>query len=111
MASAVPPGPNKDAGFSPCGSWRVPSLPAIADPPDRVRSVVAHQQRAIRTHRYAYRPSPHVAVREHEACQEVFVLAAGVAGLVQRHADYLVAHAHRLVPRAVLGGENVSLIL
>src|SRR5271155_707654 len=91
------------------GSLR--SLSRIADSPDRVRTVVADQQRTIGRHGHAYRTSPHVAIRQDEPGEEVFILAAGMSGLVQRHADHLIAHAHRSVPGAVLGRENVSLVL
>src|SRR5271168_1245053 len=91
------------------GSLR--SLPGVADSPDRVRTVVAHQQRTIRSHGYTYGTSPDVAIRQYEAGEEVFILTAGMSGLMQRHADHLIAHTHCLVPGTVLGGENVSLVL
>src|SRR5580700_10197807 len=85
-------------------------FPRVAYSPKRVRSVVAHQKRTIRSHRYTDGTAPGVAIGQHEAGEEVFILAAGVAGLVQRNANHLVADPHRFVPGAVLGGKNVSLV-
>src|ERR1700682_2822710 len=82
----------------------------VADPPDRVRAVVGHQQRAIERGGNAYGTAPYLTVREHESGQEVLVFSASLPGLVQRHADNLVAGANGLVPRAMLGGEDVSFV-
>src|SRR5271166_5644345 len=85
-------------GFAVRGSFRYFLLSRVADSPDRVRPVVAHQQRAVGSFSHANRASPHVAIRQHEAGKEVFILTAGVAGLVQRHSDHFIPHTHRLVP-------------
>src|SRR3979411_1671585 len=83
------------------------SLTGIADFPDRVGTIVAHQQGAIGSDGDAHRPPPNTAVRQHEAGDEILVFAAGVTGLMQGHANDFISRAHRPVPRAVLGGENV----
>ena len=56
-------------------------LAGVADPPDRVRRVVAHQQRAVLRHRDADRPAPHVPFIDHEAGEEVFVFTGRFAVL------------------------------
>src|SRR5579859_4266295 len=47
---------------------------------------------------------------EDEAGDEILVLAAGAAGLVQGHADHFVASANGTVPGTVFGGENIAAI-
>ena len=88
---------------------RVRLLSRVADPPDAIAAVVGDQQRAVRRDRDADRAAPDVPVVDDEAGHEVLVFAAGVAGLVQRDANQLVADADRAVPRAVFGGEDVAL--
>src|SRR5882724_4607294 len=70
----------------------------VADAPDRVRAVVAHQQRSVLSHRNPDGPTPDVSVVHYKSGQEIFVLAAGPARLVQRHADYFITDSHRPVP-------------
>ena len=59
---------------------------------------------------HADRPAPDVAVGGDEADEEVLVLAGRLA-VLQRDADHLVAGPPGAVPRAVLGGEDVALVL
>ncbi len=54
-------------------------LAHVADPPDRVRAIVAHQQRTVGSNRHANWPSPHLPVGQHEAGQEVLVLSGRFA--------------------------------
>src|SRR6266699_5790374 len=42
---------------------------------------------------------------------EIFILSGRVSSQMQGYANQFVAHAHRSVPRSLLGGENISLIL
>src|SRR5579883_3303591 len=77
----------------------------VAHPPDRTRAVVGDEQRTVAGHGNADRAAPDGAVVEHEAGEEILILAAGARSTVARHADHFVAGARRLVPRAVLGGE------
>src|SRR4029078_12018936 len=86
------------------------ALPAGADPPDRIRCVIGHQQRAVPRDRDAHRPSPHLAVGRDEAGQKDLVIA-GRARPAHRHAKHAVAGAQRPVPRPVLGGEDVAVVL
>src|SRR5208282_2454153 len=88
-----------------------PLFSAVTHSPDRVRSVVANQQGTIRSHCHSYRTPPDVAIGQHKAREEILIVTASVAGLVERHANHLVPYAHRFVPGAVLGGENVPLVL
>src|ERR1700722_16089336 len=82
----------------------------VCDAPDGIRSVVRHQQRSVGCHRRSYRPPPDFAVVERKASQEILVVAAGMACLVERNANHFIARARGTVPRTVLGGENVALI-
>src|SRR5580704_13887614 len=86
-------------------------LARIAYPPDRVRAVVAHQQRSIGRDRDTHGTSPNLAVGRYEPGQKVFVLSRGMTGLMQRHADHFIPGARRLVPRSVRGRKKVSLVL
>ena len=54
----------------------------IADSPNCVRPVVRDQQRTVCGHCDSYRAAPDVAVVDYEAGKEIFVLAAGVSGLM-----------------------------
>jgi len=54
----------------------------VADTPDRFRAVVRNQQRPIGSDRHADRTSPDVAIVHDKAGHEIFVLAAGVSGLM-----------------------------
>src|SRR5215469_13186847 len=83
----------------------------VADSPDRIRAVVAYQQGSIRSQGDSYRTSPHVSIRQHKACQKIFIFAGRVSGLMQRHSNDLISGAHRLIPRPMLGGENVPFVL
>ncbi len=67
-------------------------------------------ERAVLRHAYAHRPPPHVAFRGDEADKKVLELA-GCLAFVHRHADDLVADAACPVPRAMLAGEGVVVIL
>src|ERR1700720_2072901 len=82
----------------------------VADAPNGVRTVIGHEERAIRSHGDADRASPDVAVVDHEPSDKILVLAAGTAGLVHGDADHLVASADGTVPRAVFGGKDIAAI-
>src|SRR5678816_3931843 len=90
---------------------RCARLAGVADPPDRVRRIVADQQRTVRRDRHANRTAPYLAAIEHEPGEKILVLAARLSALVQRHADHFVASARGAVPGAVLGRENVAAII
>ena len=52
-----------------------------------------------------HRASPDVPVVDHEAGHEILIFAAGMSGLMQRHADQFVAHANRPVPGAMFAAK------
>src|ERR1700729_815333 len=85
-------------------------FPSVCDAPDGIRSVVRHQQRSVGRHGHSHRPPPNFAVVEHKASQEILIVAAGMACLVERNANHFIARARGTVPGTVLGGENVALI-
>lgn len=61
--------------------------------------------------RDAYGPAPDISAGKDEASEKFLVFTGGLAGLVQRHANHFIAGADCPVPRAVLKGEDVSVIL
>src|SRR5690242_20844808 len=71
----------------------------INNAPDGIRTVVGEEQRTVWSYRDTDRASPHLAVVEDEARDEIFVLAAGPSSLVQGDADHFVAGADGTVPR------------
>src|ERR1700724_1836804 len=83
---------------------------SVHDAPDGVGAVVGYQQRAVGGYGDADRPAPHVSVVDGKAGDEVFVLATGAIGLVQRYADHFVSGADGAISGAMFGGENVSAI-
>src|SRR4051794_38834601 len=86
------------------------SFAGVSDAPNGLRAVVGDQQRAIGRDRDAYRAAPHVFAIYHKTGHEVFILARGFAGLMQRDADELVADARGAIPGAVFGGEDVTFV-
>ena len=70
----------------------------IADAPDGVRAIIRHQQRPVLGHGYADGPSPDVPIVDHKSGHKIFVLAAGPARLMSRHANDFISGAHRSVP-------------
>ncbi len=86
------------------------SFPDVAHAPNGLRSVIRNQQRSIARHSNAYWPPPHLAVGRHESGHEIFVFPIRFA-VLQRHPDHLIPGALGLVPRSVLRGENIALII
>src|SRR5262249_28543079 len=64
-------------------------LPAVTHAPDRVRAVVADEQRAVGRHRHADGAAPHVAGVDDAAGEEVFVFT-GRRAVPERDTDHCV---------------------
>ena len=76
-----------------------------------VGAIVGDEDGAVFGGGYADGSAPGVAIWQDESGEEVFVAAVGVSGVMEGHANDLVAGAGGAVPGAVLGGEDVSSIL
>src|SRR5580704_17176895 len=101
---------NGFAALSPLRAAARSSLSRVDDAPDGFRAVIGDKQRAILGNRDAHGASPNVAIVHDEARHEIFVFAACVTSLMQGHANDLIAHADRAIPRAVFGSEDVALV-
>ena len=86
------------------------SLSCVTDSPDGFRAVIGDKQRAILGNSDAHRASPNVAIVHDESRHEIFVFASCVTSLMQGHANDLIAHADRAIPRAMFGSEDVALV-
>src|SRR5579884_7666 len=83
--------------------------PRVHHAPDRLRAVVGHHQRTVRSNRYSYWTAPHLAVFGNKTRYEVLVFALRPA-ILERYPDHLVSDPVRLVPGAVLRRENIAQI-
>src|SRR5260370_16133324 len=81
----------------------------VGHPPDRIRSVVGDEERAIGGHRYAHRPGPDLAVGRRKAGDKILVGAGGLT-VFHGHADDFITRAVRAVPGTVLRCENLALV-
>src|SRR5690348_9618622 len=90
-----------------------PSLPhslAVSDTPDGVRAVVGDEQGAVFPDGDSHRAAPYASFRGDEPGHEIFILP-GRLPILHRHANHLVAVAPGAVPRPVLGGEEVVVVI
>src|ERR1039458_6471163 len=89
---------------------RLDLLARVTDPPDRIRCVIGDEQRSIGCNGHTHWASPNLTVGKRKTREEIFVLAARLSALVQRHANHLVACAHTPIPGPMLRREDVTLI-
>src|SRR5207237_9645887 len=91
-----------------------PAPPAASlratDPPDCVRSIVAHEERAVGRPGDSDRTTPDTVLVNHEASEKVLIHSGGFA-VLERHANDLVSGAERIVPGAVLRDEDAAAML
>src|SRR5262249_58633820 len=80
----------------------------IADPPNRVRAIVAHQERPVFGHRNANGSSPNLSCLSDEAREEILVFASCSTLLMQWNSPHFIAGTHLFVPRAMLGRKDVT---
>ena len=67
----------------------------IAHSPNRVRPIIAYQQRSIRGLGHPYRTPPYIAIRQHKSSQEIFILPRGISRLMQGNRESLhIPRAH-----------------
>src|SRR5260370_41936130 len=76
------------------------SLSGVADAPNRTRSIVAHQQRPVRSCGYTDWSPPDTFIVHYKPGEKILVLAAGVAGLVEWNANHFISPARRNPPPA-----------
>lgn len=73
-------------------------LAGVGHTPDTARAVVTDIERAIRTHRDAYRTAPYLSIVGDKTGKKVLITAVGGVTVAHRDADDLVAGAARAVP-------------
>src|SRR6266850_4848767 len=84
-------------------------LPSITHPPDLPAHVVAHQQRAIRSHNDAHRTPPARPVGPLPSRDEIVDRDGAAVLYVDAH--HLIARGHRAVPGTVEGHEGIAAIV
>ncbi len=82
-------------------------LSRVSDPPDRIRSVVTNEKRAVIGNGDPDRATPDLAIRRDKAGEEVLILAGSLA-MIHGDANDLISGEFVAVPGAVFGGKNLT---
>src|SRR3989442_5247828 len=82
----------------------------VGHAPDTPRAIVGDVKRTVLAYRDAYRAAPDVTVGSDEACEKVFIFA-GCLAILHGDANDLIAAAVRTVPRPVLCGKSIAIVL
>ena len=81
----------------------------IGDPPDRIISILANEERAVLRHGESNWTAPNISPGRNESGQKILVNTLWFTA-IERDAHHLVARAFGSVPGTVEGGKGVPAI-